>query len=91
MTTRREKIIKKYLELEIELKTIIDVSILPSLNEIDLSDTIYLITYMFLGIDTHDDYKNKINELIETNKIEIKDKDRLYTLIIDFIKWLKMV
>lgn len=92
MTTRREQIVNKYSELEIELKNIIDVSILPSLQEIDLCDTIYLITYMFVGIESDRDYKNKIDDLIITNKVNIKkDKDKLYALITDFIRWLKMV
>ena len=92
MTTRREQIVNKYLELEIELKSLIDVSILPSLHEIDLCDSIYLITYMFVGIESDDQYKSKIDDLIKTNNIDIKkDKDKLYTLITDFIRWLKMV
>lgn len=91
MTTRKALIIQKYTALEAELKLYIKDEIFPSLDSIDVADLVYIITMLFLGIDTPDAYDLKITELIQTNKISMTDDvySKISPLIIEFIVWLK--
>ena len=91
MTTRKELIINKYLNLQKKLSNYSE--ILPSLNDIDIADFVYFVTIIFLGIETELQYKIKIDELIETNQINIDDveRERISPLIIDFIRWIKLL
>ena len=60
MTTRKELIVEKYCRLEQVLLSYFDVNIFPNLNEIDVGDMVFLITYQFLNINTNEEYNKKI-------------------------------
>ena len=93
MTTRMQLIVKKYTELEQELKKHIDGTILPSLDDIDVADFVYYATITFLGVDTEAKYNAKIKELIESNGIKVTDDVfvKVSPLVIEFITWLKQL
>ncbi len=50
MTTKKEVLIKKYIEHQNEVEKIIDCSILPSLDDFDILD-IYFISIYILKLD----------------------------------------
>ena len=91
MTTRRDLIIDKYKKLEEELKTVITDDIFPDIETIDLADIIFLLTFIFLGIDTVGEYERKIDEIMESKNIVTTDENRrlMFPKIIKFICWLK--
>jgi hypothetical protein len=91
MTTRKSLIITKYVMLESQLKKYIKDDLFPSLDIIDVGDLVYLITMMFVGIDTPSAYDLKIKELININKFIVTDDVYLivFPLVMDFIIWLK--
>ena len=91
MTTRKELIVEKYCRLEQVLLNYFDVNIFPNLNEIDVGDMVFLITYQFLNINTNEEYTKKIREMILCHDLEITERDlgEILPIIVDFVKWLK--
>lgn len=91
MTTRKQLIIEKYGELKTELKAYFDDELFPSLEDIDLCDLVYYVTFTFLGVNTPLQYHGKILELISTNGIKMSDEvlQKVVPLIIDFVDWLR--
>ena len=91
MTTRRALIIQKYTALETELKQYFSAELFPSLETIEVSDMVFLLTMTFVGVNDDEQYKEKIASLITSNKITITDDDFdiVCPLITDFVKWLK--
>ena len=91
MTTRRAQIVKRYTALEAELKKYIDVALFPSLDDIDLADVVFLITTTFLGVDSQDQYTEKIRDLVASNGIKMTDEtlSKVTPMISDFVHWLK--
>lgn len=92
MTTRRTLITQKYVELETQLKTIItDGSLFPSLDEVDIEDLVVLVTTLFFGIDTEDQYKRKLMEMIDAQDLHLHEDQitRALPLVISFISWMK--
>ena len=91
--TRRELIIQKYCALELKLSQYFDSSLFPSLQDIDLADMVTYITMIFLGIQTVEDYRGKIRELITTNGITVSNEvfDKVVPLVMEFITWLKQL
>lgn len=93
MTTRKELIVEKYCILEKSLLKYIDVDILPNLEEIDVSDMVFIITYQFTNITTESQYANKINEMIQSNGLVISPEKMIHIvpLISNFVQWLKQI
>ena len=91
--TRRELIIQKYCALELELSQYFDSSLFPSLDEVDLADMVTYITMIFLGIQTEEDYRGKIRELMMTNGVTAGNDvfDKAAPLISEFVIWLKQL
>ena len=102
MTRRKDLIIEKYCILEKSLLKDIDVDILPNLDEIDLTDMVFIINYQFMNITTESQYANKINEMIVINGLVINsyeqsnglviNEEKMYhiiPLISNFVLWLK--
>ena len=91
MTTRKELIVEKFTTLEKELKPLFNGTIFPSLEEIDLADLVYYITITFLGIDSEQQYNDKIEELLSSNNIQTTKEvfGKISPKIIEFISWLK--
>ena len=88
MTTKKEVLIKKYIEYQNEVKDIIDCSILPSLDDFDILDILlYFNLYFNIG---QSNYEKTIYEIIEMNNLIINDTDlkKVMPLTIDLIDWL---
>ena len=58
MTTKKDIIIKKFLEYETEIKKIVNTSIIPSLEDIDVLD---LLLYINLYFNNEQDKKENNN------------------------------
>ena len=93
MTTRKELIIDKYCKLKNKLLEYLDKNIFPNLDEFDISDVVFLLTYQFLNINTDDEYSIKIKEIILCHELTVKESDLvvILPLIIEFIKWIKQL
>lgn len=93
MTTRKNLIIEKYCILEKSLLKYIDVDILPNLDEIDVTDMVFIINYQFMNITTESQYANKINEMIQSNGLVINEEKMIHIipLISNFVLWLKQL
>ena len=88
MTTKKEVLIKKYIEYQNEVKKIIDCSILPSLDDFDILDILlYFNLYFNIG---QSNYEKIIYDIIKLNKLDINDTDlkKVMPLTIDLIDWL---
>lgn len=94
VVTKRQVLMKKYEELIEYLSGFVQGEIFPVLDEttgLDLVDLIYYITTLFLGVESNDDYEDRIKELIIQRKVHVSDKDIITVLpsIITFIRELK--
>ena len=70
--TRKDKIIKKYLEIENEIKKITDKSILPNLDSFYIVDLILYIDYI---ISSSTDLQETAQTLIKQNRIELTEEE----------------
>ena len=59
----------------------------------ELAYIIFLLTFIFLGVETVKDYEVKIDEIIEYKNIVTTDANKrlIYPKIITFICWLKQL
>jgi hypothetical protein len=82
--TRKDKIIKKYLEIENEIRTITDKTILPNLDSFDIVDLILYIDYI---ISSSTDLQETAQTLIKQNKIELTEEEieKLIPLVENFV------
>ena len=64
MTKRKELIVEKYCISEKELLKFLDCDILPDIEDVDVCDIVFIITYQILGIETKEEYEKKIIEMI---------------------------
>jgi hypothetical protein len=91
MTTRKELIINKYIELQKELNENYQINgLFPSLDDVDVSDLLYFFNLKF----TSDDElfrKNKVKEIAKYCQVEInEDKfNEVFILINSYIDFLK--
>ena len=91
MTTRKELIVKKYIELQNELNENYQISgLFPSLEDVDVSDLLYFFNLKF-NCDDEVFRKNKVKEIAEYCHVEINDDkfDEAFTLINSYIDFLK--
>lgn len=91
--TRKSLIIDRYSILELELRQYVDKAIFPSLEDVDVADLAYILTYLFLGINTDEQYRDKIFELIQEHNVSVSPPhlDVVIELIAEFIKWFKEI
>jgi hypothetical protein len=88
MTTKKEILIKKYIDYQNQMKQIIDCNILPSLDDFDILDILlYFNLYFNIG---QPDYKKVIEDIIEINKLNINENDlnKVMPITLDLIEWL---
>jgi hypothetical protein len=93
MPTRKELITENYLILTKALEEFIEKSLLPTLDDLDIVDIMYLLKHFFPKEKTQDDYIAMINFLISEKEIIITD-DHLpivINLILDFINFLNNI
>ena len=88
MTTKKEVLIKKYIDYQNQMKQIIDCNILPSLDDFDILDILlYFNLYFNIG---QPDYEKVIRDIIEMNKLNIDQNDlnKVMPITLDLIEWL---
>jgi hypothetical protein len=93
MPTRKELITENYLILTKALEEFIDKSLLPSVDDLDIVDIMYLLKHFFPKEKSQDEYIDMIKFLISEKEVVISD-DHLpivTNLIIDFINFLNNI
>ena len=88
MTTKKEVLIKKYMDYQNQVKKIIDCNILPSLEDFDILDILLYFNLYFNNGQL--DYKKIIDDIIDSNKLNINENDLqiVMPLTLDLIDWL---
>lgn len=88
MSTRGEILIEKLKKLETDLKPYMKNNIF-SLDDYDLADIVYLLSYTFMNINSEDEYKQKIKEFILMQEPKFDQFEIVYPIIIEFIVFFK--
>ena len=90
MESRRQKILSRYTELSIKIKSLLNKDILSSLINYELCDILYLLLNHFSDSNLIN-YKEKINYIIDLddNIIIQEERDLIYDIIYEFIIWLQ--
>ena len=92
MTTRKIIISNEYLRLSNKINQLLDkTNIMPNIDSYDFLDIIFILTNHFSNIDDSN-YKIKIDYLINldnTNELSQEERNKIYNIIYDFIKWFK--
>ena len=93
MSTRKELIVNKIVALEKTLEIYVDKKLFPSLDEIDVADLVFYITFTFVGLNDTNSMGEKVKELIVANNVTITDENqkKVVPLVIDFIMWLRVL
>jgi hypothetical protein len=89
MSTKKAVLIRTYLKYQQEIKEIINCTIFPDIEEIDIVDLLVLFNMYFNDLNTNPE--NSIKDLINLYKIEIskEDLEKVIPITLKFIKWLK--
>ncbi len=88
MSTKKEVLIKKYIDYQSRVKQLIHCNILPSLEDFEILDVLlYFNLYFNIGQPNHE---QTIRNIIELNKIELEEDDiqKVLPMTLDLIKWL---
>ena len=89
--TRKELITKKYTQLKIRLQEyIIDDSLFPSIDDIDIKDIIFYLNLYFPKTGQKE-YISTIEKLLNPFEISDNDISEVTNLIIDFITFLNNI
>ena len=93
MPTKKELITENYLILTKALEEFIEKSLLPTLDDLDIVDIMYLLKHFFPKEKTQDDYIAMINFLISEKEVIISDDHLpiIINLILDFINFLNNI
>ena len=91
MATRKTLIVEKYGALEVELRKYLSAELFPSLDTVDVCDLVYLITITFIGVDSEEQYRVKIRELLDSHGVKVEEAafGVVAPLIAYFVGWLK--
>ncbi len=92
--TRKSLIQNKYTEFQDILKLNNfneELSLFPSLDDIDVADLIYLLTFTFIGITEETQFRVKIKELAGMNCVNLTEEklDFLTPLLFEFLCWMR--
>ena len=92
-TSRKEVIIRSFCELEDKLKSIVDAAFFPSLEDYDVTDLVYYLTLIFLGITTEEQFKTKIQEILDMKEVKLEPEiiTRILPIIMKFVIWLRTI
>ena len=91
MTTKKDIIIKKFLQYESDIKTIVNASIIPSLEDIDVLD---LLLYINLYFNNEQDKQKTIIYLIDMQGLNLTQeqiKKLTYFFFKFFVKFFKIL
>lgn len=88
MTTRKELITEKLINLQNNLQPYLTNNMF-SLADYELSDIVFLLSITFQTINTEDEYKQKIKELILMQEPKFTQFETVFPFIIEFIIWFK--
>ena len=86
MTTKKDIIIKKFLQYESDIKTIVNTSIIPSLEDIDVLD---LLLYINLYFNNEQDKQKTVIYLIDMQGLNLTQEKltRAMPMTLDLIEW----
>ena len=93
MTTRKIIIETQYKILHQQILNILNKQIMPDLNTYELSDIIFMLTQHFSDCD-NTNYKQKIDFIIDLDTAQMvtqDERDKIYDVIYDFVKWFKQL
>ena len=97
MSTRKIKIINEYSKLSKKINEILPdkTDIMPNIDNDNYNflDIVFMLTNHFSNINDSN-YKIKIDYLINldnTNKLTKEERNKIYNIIYDFIKWFKLL
>lgn len=87
MTTKKDVIIKKFLQYEAEIKKIVNTSIIPSLEDIDVLD---LLLYINLYFNNQQDKQKTVIYLIDMQGLDINQEQltKAMPITLDLIDWI---
>ena len=87
MTTKKEIIVKKFLEYEMNIRQLIAASLIPSLKDIDVCD---FFIYINLYFNNSNDKETTIYNLISMQGLDINKEDiaKAMPLTLQLIEWL---
>lgn len=87
MTTKKDVIIKKFLQYEAEIKKIVNTSIIPSLEDIDVLD---LLLYINLYFNNEQDKQKTVIYLIDMQGLDITQEQltKAMPITLDLIDWI---
>jgi hypothetical protein len=87
MATKKDIIIKKFLQYETEIKNIVNTSIIPSLEDIDVLDLLLNINLYF---NNEQDKQKTVIYLIEMQDIDITQErlTKAMPMTLDLIDWI---
>ena len=87
MATKKEIIIKKFLQYESDIKTIVNTSIIPSLEDIDVLD---LLLYINLYFNNEKDKQKTIIYLIDMQGLNLTPEQltKAMPMTLDLIEWI---
>jgi hypothetical protein len=89
MSTRKEILIKKYLEFKQQLESIeFNTSLFPSLDDVDIVDLLFFFNLVFPQCD---DYEEAVRSVATTFGYQISDEEysKGMPYITEYIVWLK--
>jgi len=91
--TRKEIISRNYLLLINTLSEYIDASLFPSIEDLDITNVIYLFNFFFPKDRDEQENRNTIKHLLDQKGIILSDHHLplVYNLIIDFINFLNNI
>ncbi len=92
--TRKSLIQNKYTEFQEILKLNNfdeELSLFPSLEDIDVADLTYFLTFTFIGITEEIQFRGKIKELAGMNCMNLSEQklDILTPLLSEFLRWMR--
>ena len=93
MTTRKIIIENQYKILYQQILNILNKQIMPDLNTYELSDIIFMLIQHFSDCD-NTNYKQKIDFIIDLDTAQMvtqDERDKIYDVIYDFVKWFKQL
>ena len=70
-----------------------DCDISPDINDVEVCDLVFIITFQFMGIEKDEEYEKKIVEMINSNNLEVNKENlkHIVPLISSFVQLLKQI